>query len=84
MKSLLLAGFILILAGIIIVIIGSLIYTPQTNVSVGGFILIGPLPFLFGAGQYGPVLSIISLVLGIIMVILIYAYVRKATRTKGT
>jgi len=83
MMRLTIAGLFLIFAGMLIVILGSLIYSSQTSFSFGGFVLIGPIPVLFGGGRYGLILSLISLVLGILMVLLTYIYVKRLRSQKS-
>ncbi|MBS7651605.1 MAG: DUF131 domain-containing protein [Candidatus Bathyarchaeia archaeon] len=45
-----LLGFILMFIGIIVTIIGLISKAPATSASYGGFILIGPIPIIIGAG----------------------------------
>jgi uncharacterized membrane protein len=78
MRGLILAGIVMMLVGMLLVISSSLLYSSQANISVGGFVLIGPVPIVFGNGQYGIVLGILSFVLGILMIALLYAYLRRS------
>lgn len=69
MNRLLLLGFLLIAAGIGVVAIGS---TGEAAMSTGGFILIGPVPIVFGTGFNGKGLALLSLALGGVMVALLF------------
>ena len=64
MDRLLLLGFLLVLGGIVVVGAGSL---GEAGVSTGGFVLIGPVPIVFGTGTSGNLLAVLSLVLGVLM-----------------
>ncbi len=51
-----LLGFILMFIGIIATIIGLTSRGPATSASYGGFILIGPIPIIIGAGPESPLM----------------------------
>ncbi|MDA4128741.1 MAG: DUF131 domain-containing protein [Thaumarchaeota archaeon] len=57
-------GFAVILAGSLLIFAGSI---EGGNASTGGVILIGPFPIVFGSGANGPLLSGLSLFLGVLM-----------------
>jgi len=70
--ALLLLGLALVFVGIVIIVVVSVVLGGSS--SVGGVILIGPIPIIFGAGPesewliaLGAVLSVISVVLFIII-----------------
>ncbi len=68
-------GVVILLLGFTLVFLGSF---SGGNASVGGFVLIGPLPIVFGSGRDSGLLAILSVVAGIIMVVLIYMTVLQA------
>ncbi len=68
MRGLFAVGFLLVAAGVVLLAYGSL---GQGNVSSGGFILIGPLPIVFGTGSNGGELALISVMVGIVMVFML-------------
>ncbi len=61
-------GFLLVVAGIVLVAYGA---GGQENASVGGFVLIGPFPIVFGAGNGGGELALLAVLLGGLMIVLI-------------
>lgn len=60
-------GFILMFVGSIILVFASLLY--GLKASLGGFILIGPLPIVFGFGEYSIPLIILGLALTVICIV---------------
>jgi uncharacterized membrane protein len=62
-------GFLIILVGIIITVSAALLFGGD-SASIGGFILIGPFPIVFGAGPEAPWLVLFAMILGILSVIL--------------
>jgi len=74
MNRLLGAGLLLIVVGMLVVLLGS---ASEGGVSTGGFILIGPLPIVFGSGTNGEQLALLALVAGIIMIVLLLALARR-------
>ncbi len=83
MRNLMIAGIVMILAGTFLIVGSSFLYSSQGNVSWGGFVLIGPIPIVFGNGKYGSVVSILSLVLGILMIVLLYIYLKKGRSSES-
>ena len=80
--SLYAVGLIVLFLGFVLVFLGSL---SGGNASVGGFVLIGPLPIVFGSGRDSGLLAILSVVAGIIMVVLVYvSLLRARNRTPKT
>jgi uncharacterized membrane protein len=68
-------GVVILLLGFMLVFLGSF---SGGNASVGGFVLIGPLPIVFGSGRDSGLLAILSVVAGIIMIVLFYMTVLQA------
>jgi uncharacterized protein (TIGR00304 family) len=68
MNELLVIGFILVMLGMILIVVGSFLYAPG-NVHSGGFVLIGPIPLVFGSDQNS---ANLAMVLGIILVVLAF------------
>ncbi|MEM0007029.1 MAG: DUF131 domain-containing protein [Candidatus Bathyarchaeia archaeon] len=69
-------GFFIILVGIIITVVAALLFGEGTS-SFGGFILIGPIPIVFGAGPAAIWLVLFSIILGILSVILFFMFWRR-------
>jgi len=63
-----LLGVVLVLTGIILTLLGS----PRASVSVGGCILIGPIPVCFGYGAEPLLLIIASAVALLVMLLVMY------------
>jgi uncharacterized membrane protein len=70
MNKLLVAGLIIIALGVGLILLGSV---SQPGVSIGGFILIGPIPIVFGSGVNGGQLATLALALGLLFVVLVLA-----------
>jgi len=62
-------GFLIILVGVIITVAAALLFGGGTA-SIGGFILIGPFPIVFGAGPEATWLTLFAIILGILCVIM--------------
>ena len=60
-------------AGLVIVTLGS---DGVSSASTGGFILIGPVPIVFGTGGNGSELALLSVFLGAVMVVLVLLWTR--------
>jgi uncharacterized membrane protein len=70
-------GFVLILAGFVLLFLGSV---GGTNVSTGGFVLIGPVPIVFGSGTNGSVVAVLAVCIGLLM---LFWFVLLARRAKA-
>lgn len=72
-----LLGFILMFIGIIATIIGLISKAPATSASYGGFILIGPIPIIIGAGPESPlILAFLFLILIFLAITIILSRLR--------
>ncbi len=76
--TLLLAGISLIFVGVIIVIVAVIVLGGSG--SVGGVILIGPIPIIFGAGPDAFWLILIGVIVSIISVVLFLILNRRSRR----
>jgi uncharacterized protein (TIGR00304 family) len=76
MQKLLAAGFAIIVAGMILLVVSA---AGQGSVSAGGVVFIGPFPIVFGSGQNGGELALISVVIGAIMVVFTLLWFRSAS-----
>ena len=72
--SLLLLGMVVVLAGFALIAIGA---GSQASVSTGGFILVGPFPIVFGGGNNGTQLALLSVVAGIVLVVMTALWARR-------
>ena len=79
MFSLVIFGIVLVVIGTFIIIVASLVLGGSGN--VGGIIMIGPIPIVFGAGPNTTYLIVIGAVLSIISVIL-FIVTNRRTRLK--
>jgi len=77
--SLLLAGFVLVFVGIAVIVVASLVF--GNGGSVGGVILIGPIPIVFGSGPNAAWLIGIGVVLTIISVAAFFILNRHTKRS---
>ncbi|MCW3984468.1 MAG: DUF131 domain-containing protein [Candidatus Bathyarchaeota archaeon] len=77
--SLLLAGFVLVFVGIAVIVVASLVF--GNGGSVGGVILIGPIPIVFGSGPNAAWLIGIGVVLTIISVAAFFILNRRTKRS---
>ena len=76
--SFLLLGITLVFVGIAVLVVASVVLGGSG--SVGGVILIGPIPIVFGAGPDAGWLIAISLILTVVSVILFLVMNRRARR----
>ena len=74
----LLLGIILVFVGIAVLVVASLVFGGSG--SVGGVILIGPIPIVFGAGPDAGLLIAISIILTVISIIFFLVMNRRAKR----
>lgn len=65
MNRLLAVGILLIIVGMVVVLLGSV---SEGAASTGGFVLIGPIPIVFGTGTNGEQLATLALAAGVIMI----------------
>jgi uncharacterized membrane protein len=77
----LLLGVALVFIGIIVLVVVSLAL--GSSGSVGGVILIGPIPIIFGSGPNASWLIIISVILMVISLILFFVMNRRSRRFGG-
>jgi uncharacterized membrane protein len=75
--TLLLAGISLVFVGIAIIVVASIVLGSG---SVGGVILIGPIPIIFGTGPDALWLILISVILSIISIVLFLVLNRRNRR----
>lgn len=68
--TLLFLGLAMILIGVLLLVLAMAFSGSQAG--VGGFILIGPFPILFGTGPEAPWLVLLAITLGLISIILFY------------
>jgi len=73
----LLLGIIFVFLGITVLVIASLVLGSSGN--VGGIILIGPIPIVFGAGSYSSLLIAISIILTVVSTV-IFLVIHRHTR----
>ena len=74
----LLLGIALIFVGIAVLVVASMVL--DSSGSVGGIILIGPIPIIFGAGPNSTWLIIISLILVVLSLALFVLLSRRARK----
>ena len=74
----LLLGITLVFAGIAVLAVASLVIGGS---SVGGIILIGPIPIVFGAGPDAAWLIAVSIILTVVSVVLFLIMNRRTRRT---
>ncbi len=77
--GLLLAGFALVFVGIAVIVVATLVF--GNGGSVGGVILIGPIPIVFGSGPNATWLIALSVVLTIISIAVFIALNRRTKRS---
>ncbi len=63
---LLLVGFVLVVVGFFVVAMGTI--SGAGSASSGGFILIGPIPIIFGSGPDSGTLSSVAVAVSVVMV----------------
>ena len=73
-------GVALLFLGFAMIVLGSF---TGSNASVGGFVLIGPIPIVFGSGKDAGLLAILSVAAGLITIAMVYLTLRQ-TRRMGT
>jgi uncharacterized membrane protein len=66
--SLVWLGIVIILVGFAVVILGAF-HGPGSSSSSGGFILLGPIPIVFGSGPNSGSLASVALVISAVMVV---------------
>ena len=71
----------LVFAGIAVLVVASLVF--GGSVSVGGVILIGPIPIVFGAGSEAGLLIAVSIILTVISIIFFLITNRRARRVSS-
>jgi len=71
-------GFILMFAGVIILLLASLL--SGLKISLGGIIMIGPIPIIFGAGENLALLIMLGVVLTIICLIIFLVLLKRGIR----
>jgi uncharacterized membrane protein len=82
MDRLVVLGLLLMAAGFIVVAVGS---SGSAGVSTGGFVLIGPIPIVFGSGTNGTQLAALSAMLGVLtlVLVLVMAFRSRSLMRKG-
>ena len=60
-------GMLIIFAGFLVVIVGAFLRAGGPS-STGGFILIGPIPIVFGSGPNSSMLASVALTISVVMV----------------
>ncbi|MCW4002848.1 MAG: DUF131 domain-containing protein [Candidatus Bathyarchaeota archaeon] len=80
--------FVFLLLGVALVFIGIIVLVVVSSAlggsgSVGGVILIGPIPIIFGSGPNASWLIIISVILTVISLILFFVLNRRSRRFSG-
>src|SRR5439155_26705599 len=73
-------GVVLLFLGFAMIVLGSF---AGSDATVGGFVLIGPIPIVFGSGKDAGLLAILSVAAGLIMITMVYLTLRQ-TRRMGT
>ena len=73
-------GVFLLFLGFAMIVLGSF---TGSNATVGGFVLIGPIPIVFGSGRDAGLLAILSVAAGLILIGMVYLTFRR-TRRMGT
>ena len=77
----LLLGITLVFVGIAVLVVASVVLGGSG--SVGGVILIGPIPIVFGAGPDATWLIAVSIILTVVSVVLFLVMNRRARRFSG-
>jgi len=70
-------GVVLLFLGFAMIVLGSF---TGSNASVGGFVLIGPVPIVFGSGKDAGLLAILSVAAGLITIVMVYLMLRQIRR----
>ena len=74
----LLLGIALVFVGLVILVVATLVFGGSG--SVGGIILIGPIPIVFGAGPDASWLIVISIILVVLSIVLFLVMNRRLRR----
>jgi uncharacterized membrane protein len=74
----LLLGIALVFVGLVILVVATLFF--GGSASVGGIILIGPIPIVFGAGPDASWLIVISIILAVLSIVLFLVMNRRLRR----
>jgi uncharacterized membrane protein len=69
---------VLVFVGLVILVVASLVFGGSG--SVGGIILIGPIPIVFGAGHDASWLIVISIILAVLSLVLFLVMNRRLRR----
>lgn len=77
MRGLLAAGVAIVLSGVALLVVGS---AGQGGVSAGGVVFIGPIPIVFGSGQEGWPLALLSVVIGGVMLAMLLLWGHSLSR----
>ena len=72
-------GVVLLFLGFAMIVLGSF---TGSNASVGGFVLIGPVPIVFGSGKDAGSLAILSVAAGLIVIAMVYLTLRQTRRMR--
>ena len=80
---LILLGVIFSFVGVMIMSIG-LVIEASGSISTGGVIFIGPIPIVFGSGEYGSQLIWIGLIITILMFLISYVIIRNRRALERT
>jgi uncharacterized membrane protein len=77
-------GVAIILAGLLLVILGAFTH-PSSSSTIGGFVLIGPIPIVFGSGPNSGMFATAALVISVVMVAAYLAsfFLRGSSRRRG-
>ena len=70
-------GLVLLFLGFAMIVLGSF---TGSNATVGGFVLIGPIPIVFGSGKDAGLLAILSVAAGLITIVMVYLTYRQTSR----
>lgn len=76
----LLVGFAIIVVGVVLVVLSSVLGGGSS--SAGGVIFIGPFPIVFGVGPDATWLIVISLVIAVVMLVLVFVWIRSGWKPK--
>jgi uncharacterized membrane protein len=76
---LLLLGFLIVLVGFVLLIVAAAL-SSEGSINFGGFILIGPIPIVFGAGPEAPWLVLFAIILTVLNVIMFLIMRREIRR----
>ena len=74
-------GFFVIFVGIILIMAASLL-SPGSNVSGGGIFLVGPIPIVFGYGQYSVWAIAFAVILTIVAIVFFFLSWKRMRQTR--